>query len=145
MNFVTCPLDTWIRFHVAFIGVKMLHCTFLNCWLVVWFCALTRCLWFQLFRSPSVVLVYIRWLNTQHCKDFYETSENTSVRTWIALYFLNVLHNFSCFFRFYQCYILAFYMVLFINEVVLCVDQKLWCSSIVFKYLMSLKYGLKSV
>lgn len=33
----------------------------------------------------------------------------------------------------------------FYNEVVLCDDQKLWCSSIVFKYLMSLKYGLKSV
>lgn len=33
----------------------------------------------------------------------------------------------------------------FYNEVVLCDDQKLWCSSFGLKYLMSLKYGLKSV
>lgn len=55
--------------------------------------------------------------------------------------FLNMLHNFSFFFCFYQLSLIQPFSI----EVVLCDDQKLWCNSIVLKYLMSLKYGLKSV
>lgn len=104
--------------------------------------ATSWCLWYNL---TDVSGVWFGCVSLAKHSNFYNTeSENTSVQHGLRLFFY-VLHNFRCFFCFYQCSLLAFSMVLFYNEVVLCDDQKLWCSSIVFKYLMSLKYGLKSV
>lgn len=59
-----------------------------------------------------------------------------------CIVFFNVLHNFSCFFGFYQCYLFAFYMVLFILKLFRVMIRR--CdASIVFEYLMSLKIWIK--
>lgn len=99
--------------------------------------AAAQCLWSSL-TNLSVNLMYITGI-TKHCKelDKIKVLSNTD-----CIVFLNVLHSF---FLFLSVLSFGLFYGSFYNEVVLCDDQKLWCSSIVFKYLMSLKYGLKSV
>lgn len=96
--------------------------------------AAAQCLWSSL-TNLSVNLMHITGI-TKH------KEQNKS----------SVQHGLHCiskcvavFFLFLSVLSFGLFYGSFYNEVVLCDDQKLWCSSIVFKYLMSLKYGLKSV
>lgn len=107
--------------------------------------AVTRCLW----SSPTNLCLWMWGATLAH-------SSTAKISTKSHLRDTSVLRGLHCIFK---CVaqlqpfllflsVLSFgllYGSFFYNEVVLCDDQKLWCSSIVFKYLMSLQYGLKSV
>lgn len=83
------------------------------------------------------------WLNTNIVKIYTKWHLRTHLSNMDCIVFLNVLHNFSSFFLFLSVLSFGLLYGSFYNEVVLCDDQKLWCSSIVFKYLMSLKIWIK--
>lgn len=106
--------------------------------------AVTRCLWSHL--TDLCLWIWCTSLaKRQHCKDFYKmTSEDTCVQHGLHCIFKCVA-ELQLFLLFLSVLSFGLLYGSFYNEVVLCDDQKLWCCSIVFKYLMSLKYGLKSV
>lgn len=83
-------------------------------------------------------------VKTHHVSSHWDLITSLHVSHNLSSSFVSVGASISAIFCFHLFgFVFALLYGSFYNEVVLCDDLKLWCSSIVFQYLMSGKYGLK--